>query len=326
MGTFVVSLDMELMWGVIDVFDLTEYGNNVAGVKDVIPRLLDIADDYGVHLTFGVVGMCYANSYDDLKEYIPHKKPSYKNPAYSPYVSYINEKVKDKPDNKIYHFAPDLIEMIKRHHLHEIGSHTFCHYYCLADGQNCDEFKADLMSAKEIAKTQNINPQSIIFPRNQCNEEYLKICKDLGFTSYRGNEDNWLHQYVPDEKKLLLAVQRGLRLVDTFFNISGHQTYKLIHSSEELPLNIPASRFLRPYSKTLSFLNKFQLRRIINSMTYAAKHDEFYHLWWHPHNFGINVEENFRMLNKIFAHYKDLKDKYGFTSKTFSEIVTDYGK
>lgn len=54
-------------------------------------------------------------------------------------------------------------------------------------------------------------------------------------------------------------------------------------------------------------------------MTYAAKRGLLYHLWWHPHNFGRDIEENFNTLRNILAHYKKLNVKYNFESKTMKE-------
>ena len=56
-------------------------------------------------------------------------------------------------------------------------------------------------------------------------------------------------------------------------------------------------------------------------MSYAAKNNQIYHLWWHPHNFGMNTKENFDTLNKILDHYSQLNQKYNFTSLTMSELT-----
>jgi hypothetical protein len=55
-------------------------------------------------------------------------------------------------------------------------------------------------------------------------------------------------------------------------------------------------------------------------MTYAAKNNLVYHLWWHPHNFGVNLDQNIIMLNKILLHYKNLNKKYNFESITMSDL------
>ncbi len=49
-------------------------------------------------------------------------------------------------------------------------------------------------------------------------------------------------------------------------------------------------------------------------MTYAAQKGLVYHLWWHPHNFGEDVSNNFSFLEKILIHYSQLNEKFGFES------------
>jgi hypothetical protein len=56
-------------------------------------------------------------------------------------------------------------------------------------------------------------------------------------------------------------------------------------------------------------------------MTYAAKNGLTFHLWWHPHNFGINFFENFSLLEKILIHYQQLKEKYDFESLNMRDLA-----
>ena len=57
-------------------------------------------------------------------------------------------------------------------------------------------------------------------------------------------------------------------------------------------------------------------------MTHAAKNREMIHLWWHPHNFGKNITENFLFLNEIIDHYQFLNKKYGMESMNMREIAS----
>jgi hypothetical protein len=56
-------------------------------------------------------------------------------------------------------------------------------------------------------------------------------------------------------------------------------------------------------------------------MTHAAKNNLTYHLWWHPHNFGINQDKNFVFLEKILKHYQKLNTQYNFQSVTMSKLA-----
>lgn len=55
-----------------------------------------------------------------------------------------------------------------------MGTHTFCHYYCWAKGQTPEQFDADLSQACKIAAKQGLILKSIVFPRNEVDEESLK--------------------------------------------------------------------------------------------------------------------------------------------------------
>ena len=55
-------------------------------------------------------------------------------------------------------------------------------------------------------------------------------------------------------------------------------------------------------------------------MTYAAKRNETYHLWWHPHNFGANINENFKNLETIFKTYQKLNEIHNFQSITMTNL------
>jgi hypothetical protein len=116
-------------------------------------------------------------------------------------------------------------------------------------------------------------------------------------------------------------IRRAVRLLDAYLNLSGHHCYEPVYMKDLELCNIPASRFLRPYSKKAAFMDWLRLKRITNSMTYAAKHGLTYHLWWHPHNFGINLVENLAFLEKILQHYQKLSQKYSFSSVSMQQLA-----
>jgi Polysaccharide deacetylase len=315
-GVFVISLDFELFWGVWDVTTKEKYGPNIYGVKTVIPRLINLFNQYNFKVTFATVGFLFAKNKEDLLNYIPLLKPGYSNNNYNVYAKEIMS-IGDNETDDPYHFGYNLLEQIKQSH-NEIGTHTFCHYYCLEKGQNAQGFDADIKAANKIAGTNNISLDSIVFPRNQVNKEYLAILKNNGIKCYRGNPKSWIYKprKFSDENPFI----RLCRLIDTYLPISGYNT-TLIERSGALPINIPASRFLKPYNKRLAWLEKIKLKRIKDEMTKAAKKNELYHLWWHPHNFSVNIEENFVTLTIILNHYKALNKKYGFTNLTMKEAA-----
>ncbi len=84
--------------------------------------------------------------------------------------------------------------------------------------------------------------------------------------------------------------------------------------------DVAASRFLRPFSHTTRLLDPFRLARIKQAMDVAAQGGIF-HLWWHPHNFGVNVTENMTFLNEILKHFSRLRDETGMTSSCMGDFA-----
>lgn len=317
-GLFVISLDFELLWGVRDKRTIESYGQNLRGVREVIPRLLALFSKYGIHGTFATVGLLFSRNKQDLFDHIPEILPSYSMPEYSPYeggyLSHIGESEEVDP----YHYASSLIHLIRRHPDQEISTHTFSHYYCL-EGASLESFKADIMAAQRIAISHEAAFKTIVFPRNQFSTEHIAICKNLGLIAFRGNEKATI--YHPRKNNEHNKIIRALRMLDSYINITGHNTY-FLNLHDEI-INIPSSRFLRPYSKKLSFFDPLRLNRIKKSLTYAAKNKQVYHLWWHPHNFGVNINENFKFLESVLQHYKYLNETFGFSSKSMREIAEE---
>lgn len=318
-GTFVISLDFELFWGVHDVFKKEQYEHNIRGAHNVVLALLEMFHQHHIHATWAIVGMIYCRDLQEISQLVSAPKPTYKNKKLSSY-DYLENNPITESDADLF-FAPYLIERIASTPDQEIATHTFSHYYCLEQGQTIEQFSTDLQLAQQISSEHGSKIKSIVFPRNQINEDYLKECKKLGLMSYRGNENSWVYQLQSTERKRY--VKRILRLLDRYFNIFGHQTFNLPKPSDTLPLNIKSSRYLARCSERFKWLEGLRLKRIMSGMTYAAKHGKIYHLWWHPHDFGMKTDENLRFLEKILKHFLYLQNTYGFKSKNMNDLALE---
>lgn len=315
-GTLVISLDYELMWGMHDVATKDGYGRtHIQNVPEVIDKLLNLFKRYGVHATFATVGMIMYRDKTELLSDIPGCQPSYDKKACSPYGKVISE---IQPSEEPLFFQKAVVKKLRDTEGIEVGTHTYCHYYCWEQGQTVEQFDADIKKAVDVAMKNGIEIKSIVFPRNQVSEEHLKACVKYGITSYRGNA---LRFFDEPKNKLEKIKNRICRLLDAYINISGMTSvpYNEIDLAEN-PVNLRASRLLRPYSPKLAFMDDLRLRRIKKEMAYAAKHKEMYHLWWHPHNFGANMEQNLAFLERVLKCYSDCKEKCNMHSYTMNEM------
>lgn len=314
-GIFIISLDFELNWGVHDVFTVDQYGENLKGARKAIDEMLKLFETYEIHATWATVGMLFFESKKQLLQYLPKETPTYENPNFSPYEKWDDVGVDEAEDP--LHFGASIIEKIGTYPGQEIATHTFSHYYCLESGQTSKQFEADIKAAVKIGWEANYLVKSIVFPRNQFNKEYLPICKKLGIQSYRGNQSGWIYKESPFRQESLL--KRMLRLLDGYVNLTGHHTYLLEKVPKDSIVNLPASHFLRPYNKRFKELERLKLQRIKQGILRAANRGEVYHLWWHPHNFGKNIEENIKFLNEILKYVNELVEKGNLISLNMEE-------
>jgi hypothetical protein len=315
-GKFIISLDFELFWGVRDNVKLTDYKERLDGSREVILKILKIFKEFEISSTWAVVGFLFFKNKAELLASIPQKKPVYANKNYSPYLDF--DSIGNCETEDPYHFAPSLIRKIIDTDGQEIASHTFSHFYTMEEGISLDDFREDLKVNRKVSEKMGIKMLSLVLPRNQIKMAYLKIAEDLDFKIYRGNQKGFIYKAQQKEKQNLFI--RALRLLDAYFKVSPSTIYNVKQNSI---INLPASRFFRQYVPRLNFLEPLKLKRIKNEMLRAAKQNKIYHLWWHPHNFGLNQEENLKNLREVLDYYKELNKNFGFESKNMGDFALD---
>jgi peptidoglycan/xylan/chitin deacetylase (PgdA/CDA1 family) len=319
LGRFVVSLDFELYWGVRDKRSIADYRDNLLGVRQAVPALLRLFEQFSIHATWATVGLLFCSGREDALRCSPELKPTYGQARFSPYGDSSTWGSDEQQDP--FRFAPSLIDAIARTPHQEIASHTFSHFYCLESGQRREEFDADLAAAVAVAARRGIALKSIVFPRNQVNLAYLPSCARAGLRSYRGTLQRGL--YAPRNEQAQSPLVRGQRLLDNYVPLSGERSTTLADLGREAPFNIAASSFLRPHAKRLSLLEGRRLQRIVSELTDAAKNGRVYHLWWHPHNFGRNLAENISFLSKLLGQFAELRALYGIQSVSMDELAIE---
>lgn len=307
---FTISLDFELLWGVFPVASVATYGANILGGRQAIPLMLSLFKEYGIHATWGVVALASFENKKEMLKHLPEIRPAYKNLNVDPYF-YLNNVGENERDDP-FHFGHSLLRQIIDVDGMEIGSHTFSHFYCLEEHYN-GAFRSDLEASNVSFKRLGIETKSLIFCRNQYDDRHLIDAKDMGFTTFRGNEDHYL--YRPRQRHALPI--RAVRLADAHINISGNHLSRP-HNAIKGLVNVPSSRFLRPSSPNKYFEN-LRLNRIKSAMLSAATSSQGFHLWWHPHNFGGNLLQNMKLLSELLDYYRFLNENYGMESLSMLE-------
>jgi peptidoglycan/xylan/chitin deacetylase (PgdA/CDA1 family) len=315
MGKFIISLDFELFWGIFDKYTIEEKVKYFDNTLKAIPQMLALFEKNEIHVTWATVGAIMAENLEELLKFYPSILPEYidKKLSATEFIKLNETKIAD-PTFEKYFFAPHLVELIKSAKFQEIGTHTFLHTYTLEEGQTNESFENDLIAAKKIAKNKfDINIKSIVFPRNQYNDTFIKVCLKNDLPNIRINPPSWYMK--PINSKHEKIYHKILRTLDAYIPLQN-TVFKSNNSSTKI---LPASRFLRPAFKN-SFLHKMHVKRVLNEMTFAAKTNSNYHLWWHPHNFGNNVELSMEILDKIIKHFIMLSKEHNFISTNMGEV------
>ena len=315
-GAFVISLDFELFWGVRDTRTLANFGQNILGGREVIPVLLDVFAAREIRATWATVGFLFCADKEELLASLPRLRPDYDDTRLSPYGDIEDIGPNERSDP--YHFGQSLVCRIKSYEDQEIGTHTFSHFYCLERGGSPEALRSDLETAKALAAKLGVRIDSIVFPRNQFSYEHLRIARELGITAFRGNQRIWFHRASREAEQTL--TKRAVRLIDTYVPVAGAH----IHEPEliEDMVDVAASHFLRPAHG--NYLDQAQFMRISSAMTRAAKTNTLFHLWWHPHNFGVDVNTNIAFLVRLLDHFTQLQHRFGMRSLTMRDLAKKY--
>ena len=315
-GAFVISLDFELLWGVRDNRTIADYGANILGVRQVVPALLDLFAERNIACTWATVGLLFFATNAAMRAALPARKPRYTDARLSSY-NYLDEVGADE-ERDPYYYGLSLIKRILDHPAQEIGTHTFSHFYCLEEGGDVEAFRADLEAARAAAARLGIKLASIVFPRNQVDPAHLSVCCEFGLRAFRGNERVWFHRARSRSEQTLFA--RASRLADSYLPIGGPHDHA--PTLVDGMVDIPASRFLRPAGKSAA-LERLRLWRITSAMETAARRRKLFHLWWHPHNFGADLQANLNFLRAILDHFRTLQERYDMRSMTMAAVANE---
>ncbi|AHG91062.1 polysaccharide deacetylase [Gemmatirosa kalamazoonensis] len=241
-GALVLSLDLELHWGVRDHVTLdAPYAANLRGARDAIPAMLDTFAAYEAACTWATVGMLFARSRAELEAMHPARRPRYADARLDPY----GEPVGDDEARDPMHFAPSLVARIAGTPRQEIATHTYSHYYCLEPGQDEAAFAADLDAAVASAALHGVHLRSIVYPRNQRNAAYDRLLRAAGIVAYRGQPRGWVH--TPRGGGATTLPVRALRLAEAYAPAGPSYLVRWDEVAQPSGLcDVRASFFVRP--------------------------------------------------------------------------------
>lgn len=177
--TFIISLDVELLWGYVatpthNAVRLMKNDNKKG--RDCIDTLLALFEKHNIPATWAVVGHLFLD-HCEKDGGIPHKNmPRFKDDWYH------CDPCTDIKRDPLY-YGRDIVEKILSNRIeHEIGYHSFSHVVFSECRREVAE--AEIKEGIKLAKEFGITLKSFVFPDNEIG--HVDILKENGFEIYRG--------------------------------------------------------------------------------------------------------------------------------------------
>jgi len=181
--TVVISLDLELSWGMFDLsFDdhllkMAQWTHDIGA-----PNLLNHLTANGLSATWAVVGAMMRPSLPDVSGL-----PEVNYPHFSkPWFSYAPK----EGDESTYPewFGASLVQTIKSAKPEqEIGFHSFSHVPFASPGMTRERAIAEYRYCAQTAKELGFGTTSFVFPRNLV--AHLRELREAGFTCFRDADE-----------------------------------------------------------------------------------------------------------------------------------------
>ena len=272
----IISIDFEMRWGVHDLYGLNieGYKKNLINSRQAVTSTLNMFKERNIRATWATVGALALN---DWNEYFSYKPPI---PNYSNKKLKILDSYSKIDPEGLFHFAPDLVKSIVETEGQELGSHSFSHLYFLEEGITAKDFVDDALLVKKIFEEKfKSSPVSIVFPRNQIN--FKENFYEPNLMIYRSIPD--LYSYNSNLRKIINLYEILSPIISGPFN----QNTMYSTGNFFIRFNLP------------NVLWNLQLKKIKNKLM-NLRNGENLHIWWHPHNVGVNLEKGLDRFEQLF--------------------------
>lgn len=315
-GKFVVSVDLELFWGLYQCEELDDWRRPLMSARQAIPEILELFRRFEVRATWAAVGFLFCRSRREMLDSLPQRLPAYQSSRISPYVQF--PQVGSDESEDPWYFGPSLIDEIVDTRGQEIATHTLSNFHCLEEGQSGADFEADLRAALALARRHDILVRSLIFPENQVRQTYLPICRRLGISAYRGNPPVWPYEpRVPTSRE---GLRRWVRKLDDLVPLTGTRCVYDEEIDGTTPVNVPATRRLRAVGGS-DLLEVLQRQRIFAELDRAARRGGLFHLWWRDRDFAGEPSRMLARLEAILERVAGWRRLGRLESLTMHEVV-----
>lgn len=309
-GIFVLSLDTELCWGVVDKPE--QLKNNIKyyeQARNCIEKILILLEKYNISATWAIVGHLFLQECNSTEEQKHLEIPRSTYPWYA--KDWFEESPCTNDKEEPLWYGQDIIKKIINCKVYqEIGCHSFAHIPYGDKNTKRAAVRADLSSCVCEAEKLGLKLRSFVFPRN--NVGYIDELKNFGFEIYRGEEPSWY-------KDFSKRIRKVCHIIDQFLAITP--PVSIPEYDKEL-FNIPASMFYLPMNGFRSLIPlSFRIHKAKKGIKKAISEKKVFHLWFHPFNIATNQEKLLYGLEEIFKEVYMKRENGELETKSMAEVA-----
>ena len=277
-GVLVISIDLELAWGVFDLPDMAGFLPAIRQTREIVGELLSLFRRQRVSATWAIVGHLFLDRCQRQDGAI-HPEITRPHHPWFPHDWFRDDPGADRAAAPLW-YGDDLVSAIQQATPpQENASHSFCHMLYGDPGCSREAATSDLREACRVARVHGIAPVSFVFPRDL--PGHLDVLAAHGFLCYRGRPSWWFRRL------------RGRRLVQAghlLDDLLGLPPATVRPRLEDCGLvNIPGSMLFRHARGIRRIIPaSSRVRKARAGIRRAVEGGEVFHLHFHPWNFGWN--------------------------------------
>jgi peptidoglycan/xylan/chitin deacetylase (PgdA/CDA1 family) len=292
-GTFVLSLDFELIWGTLDGHGSEPFWRACERERsEVFGALLALLEEFEIPATWCVVGHLMLDSCAPVNG---RKHPEIVRPTHAWQQGdwFSRDPCSDERRAPIF-YGRSLVERLLAARVpQEIGCHSFSHVIFGDSGCSPETAASELRACVQAAGELGITLHSFSFPRNRVG--HLDVLRDYGFTCFRGTEPTWYMR----GGRAVGWFKRAPHLVDV---VVARPPPVVVPERTQGLINIPASMMYFPAHGARRHIPiSRRVWRVLKGVECAARDRRIMHLWFHPTNLADETEAMLGGLRRVFT-------------------------
>jgi peptidoglycan/xylan/chitin deacetylase (PgdA/CDA1 family) len=303
-GTFLLTFDTELLWGLFFHAGwrrraLERYGP----IREVFGEILELLDRRDIRATFAFVGHLFLDRCERI-DGRPH--PGMPRPEHDRFRGdwYAFDPGTDLSRDPLW-YGRDLVERVRAARPeHEIAAHGFSHAFL--DGSR-ELARAEMEAAAAAAGALGLRVRSFVYPRNLVGS--VEELEPAGYTHYRRG-----------------IRERGalLRAGGFLGRMAGLRPPVGRPRRVEGVVEVPVSRPMLPAMGLRRVISvRTRLREIRKGLRRARDERAVFHLYTHPHNFVEGRERMLEYLDRALALVAGFRERGEVAVRTMAELEPD---